>query len=657
LTDRRVALPAFCVAIAALVCAALATPPAHAQSTCPRPPGFTSQRVKVPLDRTGRDKGTVSLCVQRKAATGTRTSALVFLAGGPGQSATVALTDQSSARANLQSLLASALTTRDLIVFDQRGTGRSGNLRCFDDLGGPDPIRKCASQLGKARSHFTTPDSVEDIEAVRAKIGVEKLALIGVSYGTKVAEAYALKYPQRVERLILDSVLVPEGPDAFSRDETVAIPRILSETCATQCASFSPDPASDLSTLVTRMAKRSLRGTITGAFGDREEATMSRTELLGLFIGGDFDPFVRASFPGAVKAALNGDTVPLLRLAGEPPDTVDPGPAPPPTDPPEFSAALFIATTCEETVLPWPRTASPAGKRRAARAFAATRPQSDFFPFDRATGLASQPIADCDEWPQSKTFPALASGPYPSVPSLLVGGEDDVRTSIEQLRTMATRLPGAQALTVAATGHSVLFRRPVRPQIDCARRALREFFADRPVPARCDGPRPFAIEPPPPRTLDAITPPAGTEAAPVSGRSLAAAGLAISDAIGQARRFDLFAARLDKTRVTEGGLRGGRAIASTRIASGGRIEITALNLRSFAFVGGVPVTGKLSLRDGALRGTVNVGGRGSGKLTLSAGTLAGTLGGKRVSMPFAPPLAAAAATPAGAPVAPQPGAR
>src|SRR5215207_6629685 len=416
LTARRAVLPALGAALAALVLglAALAAAPALAASTCPRPPGYTSQRIKVPLDRTGRDKGSVSLCVQRKAATGTRTSALVVLAGGPGQSATVALTDRASTRANLQGLLGAALATRDLVVYDQRGTGRSGNLRCFDDLGAPNLIAKCAANLGRKRSHFTTVDSVDDVEAVRAGLGVRKLALVGVSYGTKVAEAYALKYPQRVERLVLDSILVPEGPDAFSRDETVAIPRIMRTVCGVACAAFSADPPNDLHDLVTRMAKRPLRGTVTGAYGDRQSVALTNRELLDVVIGGDFDPYVRAELAPAVRSALSGDPVPLLRLAAEPPDPLTGGGEGEPSDTPEFSDALFIATTCEETVLPWPRTASPSAKRKAARTFARGLPQSDFFPFDRATGLASEPIADCDVWPQSKTFPALVPGPYPN---------------------------------------------------------------------------------------------------------------------------------------------------------------------------------------------------------------------------------------------------
>jgi pimeloyl-ACP methyl ester carboxylesterase len=661
LPHRRAALAALGVVLAVLAGWLGAQPAgaaarARAAGTCPKPPGYTSQRVKVPLDRTGRDKGSVSLCVQRKPASGRRTSALFFLAGGPGQSATVALTDQASTRANLTGLLGPALRTRDLVVYDQRGTGRSGNLRCFDDLGDEDPVAKCAAQLGKARSHFTTPDSVEDIEAVRRKLGVDKIALIAVSYGTKVAEAYALKYPQRVERLILDSILVPEGPDAFSRDETVAIPRVLAGACGTGCAAFSADPAADLHELVTRMATKPLRGSVTGAYGDRERGSISRSELLGLIVAGDFDPFIRADLPAAVRSALDGDSVPLLRLAGEPPDSLGSEGEAPPSDTPEFSDALFLATTCEETELPWPRTTtSAATRRRDAKAYANGRPESDFYPFDRATGLASEPIADCDAWPQAPAAPVYGPGPSPDVPALLVGGEDDVRTSIEQLRTMATRLPGARSLTVAATGHSVLFRRPARPQIGCARRALRAFFADRPVPARCDGPRPFGVQSPTPRTLAAVTPPLGTD--PAAGRSLVAAALAISDAIRQSRRFDLFGDDLSSARITEGGLRSGRAIVVIRAAKGGEVAVESLELRSNAAVEKVTVTGTLKVRSGDLRGTVSVGGPERGRLTLAGGTLSGTLGGTRVSAPFAPPLAAAAATPGEAPTSAQPGAR
>src|SRR5438045_462749 len=84
--------------------------------------------VRVPLDRTGRVPGTVALHVVRVPALrppppGTPRSAVVGLAGGPGQAA-IPLLD------SFYTTIAPALTTRDLIVFDQRGTGASGLLRC-----------------------------------------------------------------------------------------------------------------------------------------------------------------------------------------------------------------------------------------------------------------------------------------------------------------------------------------------------------------------------------------------------------------------------------------------------------------------------------------------------------------------------------------------
>ncbi len=59
------------------------------------------------------------------------------------------------------------------------------------------------------RDSFASIDTADDIEAVRRKLGVDKLAIYGVSYGTWVAQQYARRYPEHVERLILDSVVSP----------------------------------------------------------------------------------------------------------------------------------------------------------------------------------------------------------------------------------------------------------------------------------------------------------------------------------------------------------------------------------------------------------------------------------------------------------------
>ena len=85
----------------------------------------------------------------------------------------------------------------------------------------------CGGQIGDTRGLYTTADTVADIEAIRQAGGYEKLVLYGTSYGTKVAERYAQEYPDRVEALVLDSVVPPNGPEAFDGTTFAAVPRVL----------------------------------------------------------------------------------------------------------------------------------------------------------------------------------------------------------------------------------------------------------------------------------------------------------------------------------------------------------------------------------------------------------------------------------------------
>src|SRR5207253_1515006 len=133
--------------------------------------------------------GTVTLAIRRVVSSNNPDHvALLALAGGPGQAAIPLASDFAAA-------LGAGITTRDLLVFDQRGTGASSPLHCpaLDSPSGrPDLVAaRCAAELGPQRAFFTTPDSVQDIEDVRRESGYDQLAIYGVSYGTKVALAYA----------------------------------------------------------------------------------------------------------------------------------------------------------------------------------------------------------------------------------------------------------------------------------------------------------------------------------------------------------------------------------------------------------------------------------------------------------------------------------
>jgi len=129
---------------------------------------------------------------------------------------------------------------RDLIVFDQRGTG-AGALRCRDleaatDTDAGREAAACATLLGDRRRFFRTRDTVEDVEALRAELGVDRLTIVGTAYGADVAQRYALRYPDRVERLLLESPVDAAGVDPLYVDSMAAVRRMLSALCRSGAA-------------------------------------------------------------------------------------------------------------------------------------------------------------------------------------------------------------------------------------------------------------------------------------------------------------------------------------------------------------------------------------------------------------------------------------
>ena len=135
---------------------------------------------------------------------------VVFLAGGPGQSARDVAPSMEEALRNIN-------RTRDLIFLDQRGTGGSNALTCdfegFDYLTEPDwdalnrQLRECMDGNGADLRHYTTADGADDLERLRQHIGMEQLNLIGGSYGTRMAQVYLRRYPEQVRSIVIDGVV------------------------------------------------------------------------------------------------------------------------------------------------------------------------------------------------------------------------------------------------------------------------------------------------------------------------------------------------------------------------------------------------------------------------------------------------------------------
>ena len=142
---------------------------------------------------------------------------IFFLAGGPGQAAT-----------SLAAMLASSplRRNRDIVLVDQRGTGRSNPLQCnlsgsLDDLQGYldelfslDALQKCREELQKIADLrlYTTPIAMDDLNEVRQALRYDKINLMGGSYGTRAALVYMRRHPESVRAAVIKGV----APIAFT---------------------------------------------------------------------------------------------------------------------------------------------------------------------------------------------------------------------------------------------------------------------------------------------------------------------------------------------------------------------------------------------------------------------------------------------------------
>ncbi|MGO9788481.1 MAG: alpha/beta fold hydrolase [Solirubrobacteraceae bacterium] len=584
----------------------------------------------VPLDRAGAAPGTISLSVERRlAGAAPSRDAVVALAGGPGQA--VLPLGEFIAQA-----IAPALGSRDLLMFDQRGTGSSDPLSCaaletFSTKPASQLFEQCASQIGPSRGGFTTPESVQDIEALRVAGGYEKLVLYGTSYGTKVALEYAERYPQNVEALVLDSVVPTDGPEPFAIPSFEAIPGMLDELCSNAaCAGITSNPLGDIAGLAAQLSKRALSGSVYDGSGKRHASTLGEQGLLGILEAGDLNPALRALLPAAVHSALAHDPDPLLRLhllsegliPNVPIEEDTKGEAPS-----ELDEALFVTTSCEEEPFQWQRAAPASTRLAEALGFLHAQPAGDFYPFDAVTAYANSLVPECSAWPDASAAPPPPSA-LPNVPTLIFSGEQDLRTPTADARSVAALIPDAQLLLVPYTGHSVLGS----DLSGCASLAVKAFFAGgvgggqiQPCAATSD---PFAPTPVTPTKLAHVQPPAGFGGKP--GRTL----VAVLDTLLDLNR-QLIAATLQAdaelpSGASFGGLHGGYA----------RLTTSKAILKDFSFVPGVQLTATFPVRNGELQ-TSNIhvsGTEGSPGIVRFGGgaeQVTGTLAGRRFDVSLA----------------------
>src|SRR3954471_21816746 len=256
----------------------LAVPAAGSAAACPR--NARCSVLQVPLDHTGATPGALPLAYAVMPATGTSVGTIVILTGGPGQSA-IPLTRDVTA------LLDPIHLDHDLVFVDQRGTGESGAVKC-GDFSSAAAIPACAAKLGDKRAFFNTTETALDLEDLRGALGVDKLWLLSISYGTKVAGEYARRFPQHTAGVVLDSPVPVEQLDGTFEMRQVAMPRMLRDACAkAPCRSTVPDPARALRDAVLRLQRAPLKGPFVTKNGHAKTESLGESTLYGALLTGD----------------------------------------------------------------------------------------------------------------------------------------------------------------------------------------------------------------------------------------------------------------------------------------------------------------------------------------------------------------------------------
>jgi pimeloyl-ACP methyl ester carboxylesterase len=610
------------VAVLASVCAALSlATPASAQPGllafvgCPSTQvivpasGLQCATLDVPFDRADPAVGSIALAVQRVLASAPRVGVIVLLAGGPGQ----------PALGPFEALLAplaheAALRGFEPVAFDQRGTGQSQGLQCPEvgesfKGGLKSYLGACGAALGPTRAFYTSQESVEDLDALRQALGGTPLSLFAVSYGPRVAGMYAREHPQGVARMVLDSPVPLTGSDPLGSERLRALRRVLDEAVcgAGACRSFSRDVYADLTRVVAALHRHPLRTRIYDARGRLRPASVTEAGVLRLLSGLDVSRGARELAPAAITAAAHGDPVPLARLThfleGEASGSGSAAQAPEVDS--ETSIALYAATYCIESALPWSSNSPAAGRAATLRSWLASLPAGATAPFAPATVAASSALSVCADWPATPPAPPSPTGDS-ATPTLILSGTDDLRTPYEQDLTVAAGYSDAQLLKVPGVGHSTVST----DQTGCARKAMIEFLAAGQAPASCPAskePQALAL---PPASLSQVRP--ARSRSRLAGQVAAAATMTLEDLFGQ-------------TGFSGGGLRGGYwALRPGGFALHGMIDVPGVALSGNVRIagdatGGLAITAKLKVR-----------GRLAGELTLHGLTLSGRVGGALV---------------------------
>jgi pimeloyl-ACP methyl ester carboxylesterase len=452
--------------IAAFILGALLSPPAiEAQPLIGLEPcriadleGLTSTaarcgRLEVPEDPADPQGPKIRLAIAVVPAVATRAKPdpLFLVAGGPGQGSIQGF-------APLLGAFAGVRRERDLVLVDQRGTGDSNRLDCDmpDDVleSGEIPpaelaalARDCLPGLPGRPQFYTTSIAVGDLDAVRAALGYERINVFGGSYGTRVAQHYARRHPERTRTVVLDGVVPPTLAlvPQIAIESQRALERVFARCAADPaCNESFPALGEQFARLDAALRRAPVAVTLADPVtGETRKLDVTRAHLVTMARMLVYSPGTASLLPLLIhEAATRGNYAPLAAQAemlGEELESM-------------IAMGMHHSVVCAEDA---PRFAGAVD--RAALEATAIGPQM-------LDGMA----AICAVWPRGPVDPDFAEPLDSDVPALLLSGEFDPATPASYGEMAVRGFANGRHVMVPGQGHGVT-------RLPCVQGLLRQF--------------------------------------------------------------------------------------------------------------------------------------------------------------------------------------
>ena len=392
-----------------------------------------------------------------------------YIAGGPG----------GDAMGDTEFLVPPLNEDQDFIVLAQRGTlDATPALLCpeidaFDakavslvyDAPSTGTLHVAATKAchdrfvaeGVDLSAYNTLENIEDFEDLRKVLKVPKWNIFGTSYGTYVALTLMRVHPENVVSVTIDSISPPSASSlGWPWSSAGQGFNNLFDACAAQpaCAAKYGDVRSKFTSQVQQLEAKPL--TVTSHYaagGPPVQVVLDGGALVNWFVAGGRSVF--RSVPQAVQELVDGNPVQIAanRAAG--------------ADPARESVqgyGLTYGVLCSEWIPYEPQSQILADGLKA-------------FPSYPATVLSQTPqlpfaTEDCGVWNVPKAPASIRDVTTSSIPTLVINGSFDGKTSPIWATYVATTLPNSTVLIVPGIGHLVTAQSP------CAQTVVREFLAD-----------------------------------------------------------------------------------------------------------------------------------------------------------------------------------